>query len=100
MNFLPTYHESPPKKGTTFEQVERKVNSDKPKRARSKKPEKENTILNLDWSGNGLASIDSLQLFPELLTLNLSENQIKKITPELKIWYAEFCKFLVRNSLF
>lgn len=87
MNFIPTYAESPPKSTLTPDQVERKVQSEKAKSARSKKSDRKEPLSNLDWSGNGLASLDSLNLFPDLLTLNLSDNQIKTITPDVKHWY-------------
>ncbi len=87
MNFLPTYAESPPKTHLTVEQVERKVQSDKPKTSKPKKQERKEPISNLDWSNNGLTTLDSLNLFPDLLTLNLSDNQIRDLTPDFKFWY-------------
>lgn len=89
MNFSPSYYESPPKRSNpVIEQKQRNAYSDNPKESQPKKKEKhrKEAIINLDWSSNGLSSLDSLNLFPDLLTLNLSDNQIKEITSEVKLW--------------
>ena len=44
----------------------------------------------LDWSSNGLTSLDTLHLFPDLLSLNLSNNKITQITHHIKNWYFFF----------
>ncbi len=89
MNFLPTYCESPPKKGTGLAEVaERKTHSDKARTSGGQRREgpRRDLIVNLDWGSNGLSSLDSLNLFPDLLTLILSENQIRRITGEVRHW--------------
>ncbi len=92
MNFSPSYAESPPKRALPVEQAERKAHSDNTKAPRPKKSEKKDVMINLDWSGNGLTTLDSLNLFPDLLTLNLSENQLRQITPDFKSWYCSLCQ--------
>ena len=43
-------------------------------------------VTNLDWSENGLTSLDSLSAFQDLINLNLSKNRIRMLTKDLKSW--------------
>ncbi len=88
MNFIPSYQESParstsrgsdPSKFNT-KHKESSFEEDVYYQSNHKK-------TSLNWQGNRIRSLDSLHLFPDLEELNLSNNLINEITPQINSWY-------------
>jgi len=82
MNFTPSYQDSP----LGQDCVEKELKDEVPNLSQNNTKSTEEKKTSLDWSENGLTSLDSLHLFPDLLSLNLSNNQIKVISSEIKTW--------------